>query len=199
MILTRPTELSLLYSHAEFNIHRKALSLLCYDRKWYSKYVRRQCEIQEFPLPSFQKLWTQIKGHTISAQLFHETGLEVVCDFWNQKNIFCWHVPVPDMSLSSHPSHSRHLAALSTGNRRSDVSGSEVWRELGFRIMCPVSVAILFLDDRNPQPLGVLARTKKQRIAQWVLQVMFPSACRCIVLIFTLTINVSASWPSSGV
>jgi hypothetical protein len=34
----------------------------------------------------------------------------------------------------------------------------------------------------------------------WVLQVMFPSACSCIVLGFTVFLNMfQPTWPSSGV
>lgn len=62
--------------------------------------------------------------------------------------------------LSSRPSHPGHLRTLSAGNRRPRMSGSEVWRELRFHVISPVSVAIVFRRQEILPSLGVLARVK---------------------------------------
>jgi hypothetical protein len=45
--------------------------------------------------------------------------------------------------LSSDPSQPGHLGALSAGNRRPRMSGSEERRELRFHVISPVCVAIV--------------------------------------------------------
>jgi hypothetical protein len=65
------------------------------------------------------------------------------CVIFGNRQIFS-----ADMALFLLSSHSSHPGHLSAGNRRSNMSGSEVWRELGFRIMCPVSSAIVCRRQR---------------------------------------------------